>query len=108
MFARAVTGAFCLSGVSVRGVSGRDLLRPLLNTRPAHDTTVNANIAAENLCALCVIVRGVAERFAGHGGSGPSRKYVLIAAGRWIRRSGIIVPGVNKALSDSLNKRNHG
>ena len=104
MFARAVTGAFCPSGVSVRGVSGRDLLRLLQHARPARDTTATANTAAENSCALCIIVPGVAGRFAGPGGFSPSRKYAVDAAGPWILRSGIIAPGVSRDLSDSLKE----
>jgi hypothetical protein len=104
MFARDVTVAFCLSGVSVRGVSGRVLPRPLQNTRRARDTTADADTAVENSCVSCVIAPGVAGKFTGHGTFGPSRKYALIVAGQWIRLSGIIAPGVSRVLFDSSNE----
>lgn len=104
-YARAVTGAFCPSGDSVRGVSARVSPRLPRHKRRAFDTTAAANTAVENSCASCVIVPGAAGRFTGPGRFGLSLKYARAAAGRWIRRSGIIAPGASRDLSDSSNKR---
>jgi serine/threonine-protein kinase len=99
---RDATEACCPSGDFAHGVSARDSPRPLRPAPPARDTTAGAGTAKANSCASCVIVRGAAGRSAGPGTSGPSRKCVAIAAGRWIHPSGITVPGANRGSSESI------
>ena len=97
MFVCAAVEECFRSGIIVRGVTAAALIHRAEFRARGCVITGAADIVRASWFVLCVIVRGVAERFARHGVLVFFRRFAEAAAGRLIRRSGTIVHGVSRS-----------